>query len=83
MNETFPYMLPGWSAEGGQQLRDDLAPSRSGTSLGGKTATYPGKGGQPPGSVINFDPRTLMVVIYDSPPPRPKHLRARAHQYYR
>ena len=28
-----------------------------------------GGGGQPPGSVINFDPSTLVVVMYDSPPP--------------
>ena len=36
-----------------------------------------GGGGQPPGSVINCDPRTLVVVMYDSPPPVLRQLHSR------
>ena len=47
--------------EGGQQLFNDLAPSGRRTSPGGKQRLIRG-GGHPPGSVMELDPRILVVV---------------------
>ena len=62
LNEAFPFMLPGWKAEKvGARVRYDLSPSGSVASPGGKRRQIR-EGGQPPGSVIELDPRTLVVV---------------------
>ena len=52
--------------EGGCQLHNNLAVRRREMPLGRETAPDPGRGGQPPESVMNSDPRTL-VVVYNSP----------------
>ena len=59
LDETFPYMLPGWSAE--KMEAEQLQSGNDDWSGGGRVG-----GGQPPGSVIHFDPQTLVVV--DGPP---------------
>ena len=45
------------SREGGRWLRYDIPPRGSGVSPGGKRRLIRG-GGQPPGSVLELDPRT-------------------------
>ena len=44
LNETFPLMLPGWTAEKVGSSHD-LAPSGRGTSPGGKRRLIQGGGG--------------------------------------
>ena len=69
LNETFPFMLTGWTAEkvGSSHY---LAVSDRGTSSGGKRTLISegggGGGGEPPGSVMEFDPMTPVVVRYIS-----------------
>ena len=55
------------SREDGRPLCNDLTQSGRGTSPGGKRRLIRG-GGQPPGSVMEFDPRTPVVVRCSSRP---------------
>ena len=62
----------GQRRRGGRQLCNDLTPSSRGTSPGGKRSLIRGGGGgggQPPGSVMELDPRTPDVGRCSSLPP--------------
>ena len=66
VDEIFPYMLLGWSAEkvgtNYVMILSHVAAERQ------QSAADPGRGGQPPRSVMNSDPRTP-VVVHVSPLP--------------
>ena len=68
LNETFPFMLPGWTAEkvGGSYVMSH--PEWPWNVTGWKTETEETEGGQPPGSVMEFDPKTPVVVRCGSLP---------------
>ena len=62
LNETFPFMLLVWKAEkvGGGYVM--ISPVWQQNVTGRETTTDPGRGGQPPGSVVELDPRTRGAV---------------------
>ena len=62
LNETFPFMLVGWKAE---KVGRCCTMSGSGVMPGGKRRLIRG-GGQPPGSIIKLDSRTLVVARRNS-----------------
>ena len=68
LDDTFPYMLPGWSAEKVGANYMMISHVSQWNVFGRETATDPGRGGQPPGSVMNSNPR-IPVVVYNSPLP--------------
>ena len=63
LDETFPFMLPGWKATKTHRLHHDFTPGGGGASSSGKQQLIRmggggGGGASPPGSVVRFDPRT-------------------------
>ena len=70
LNERFPLMLPGWSAEkvgdGYVMILPQVAAERRRVG----NADCSGVGGQPPGSVMELDPRSPEVVRCISLSPR-------------
>ena len=68
-------MLSGWSAEKMGSSYVMISPRVAAERHWAGNGT--GEGGQPPGSVMNFDPRIPVVVMYGSPLPGLRHLHSR------
>ena len=67
LDETFPCMWPGWSADkvGADYMYMMISPRVAAKRLREGNGNWSGGGGgQPLGSVMNSDPR-IPVVVYD------------------
>ena len=68
LDVKFPYMLPGWSAEKRGDHYAMISPRLTAERLRAGNGDWSGMEGQPPGSVIHSDPRTLAAVHFSPPP---------------